>query len=93
MKTKTGLRPGVDPYLGEVRLFAFDYAPRGWEKAYGQIQHIDRHNEALYSLLGPMFGGDGRTTFALPKLAPVTDRAGGKLHYNVAVSGNYPTRN
>ncbi|MEW4425933.1 tail fiber protein [Paenibacillus pabuli] len=54
-----------EPYLGEVRLFANNYAPRGWMFCEGQILQI-QGNQALYSLLGSVYGGDGRTTFALP---------------------------
>lgn len=53
------------PYLGEIRIFAGDYAPRGWEKCEGQLLSINQ-NQALYSLLGAAYGGDGVTTFALP---------------------------
>lgn len=54
-----------DPFLGEIRLFAFGFAPRGWAACNGQILPIAQ-NQALFALLGTMYGGDGRTTFALP---------------------------
>ncbi|MWV42038.1 phage tail protein [Paenibacillus sp. HJL G12] len=54
-----------EPFLGEIRLFANNYAPRGWMFCEGQILQISQ-NTALYSLLGAVYGGDGRTTFALP---------------------------
>lgn len=53
--------------LGEVRLFAGNFAPRGWALCQGQLLPISK-NTALFSLLGTMYGGDGRTTFALPDL-------------------------
>lgn len=53
--------------LGEVRWFAGNFAPRGWAFAYGQTIPISQ-NSALFSLLGTMYGGDGRTTFRLPDL-------------------------
>ncbi|GIG40673.1 phage tail protein [Cellulomonas phragmiteti] len=56
-----------DPYLGELRLFAGSFAPRGWAFCEGQIMPIQQ-NTALFSLLGTNFGGDGRVTFALPDL-------------------------
>jgi microcystin-dependent protein len=56
-----------DPYLGEIRVFPFGFAPRGWALCNGQILPINQ-NQALFSLLGIAFGGDGRTTFALPDL-------------------------
>ncbi|KZE43355.1 MULTISPECIES: phage tail protein [Brevibacillus] len=54
-----------EPFLGEIRLFANNYAPRGWMFCEGQILNINQ-NQALYSLLGAVYGGDGVTTFALP---------------------------
>ncbi|MCO6457619.1 MAG: phage tail protein [Pirellulaceae bacterium] len=56
-----------DPYVGEIRLFAGNYAPRGWAFCDGQLLAI-ASNDALFSLLGTTYGGDGRTTFALPDL-------------------------
>ena len=56
-----------DPYLGEVKLFSFGYAPKGWALCNGQLLPISQ-NQALFSLLGTIYGGDGRTTFALPDL-------------------------
>ena len=57
----------MDPYLGEIRLCAFSYAPRGWALCNGALLNINQY-QALYALLGPRYGGDGRTTFALPDL-------------------------
>jgi microcystin-dependent protein len=56
-----------EPFLAEVRAFGFNFAPRGWAKCDGQILPINQ-NQALYSLLGTTYGGDGRTSFALPDL-------------------------
>jgi len=56
-----------DPYLGEVRFFGFAFAPRGWAQCNGQLLPISNY-QALYSILGVAFGGDGRTTFGLPNL-------------------------
>jgi microcystin-dependent protein len=55
------------PFLGQLALFSFGYAPRGWALCKGQLMAINQ-NQALFSLLGTTFGGDGRTTFALPDL-------------------------
>jgi len=55
------------PYLGEIRLFPFSFAPQGWAFADGSIVPIDQWT-ALYALIGPAFGGNGKTTFALPDL-------------------------
>lgn len=56
-----------DPYVGEIRLFAGNFAPQGWAFCDGQLLAI-ASNDALFSLLGTTYGGDGRTTFALPDL-------------------------
>jgi microcystin-dependent protein len=56
-----------EPFLAEVRIFGFNFAPRGWAQCDGQILAINQ-NQSLYSLLGTIYGGDGRTTFALPDL-------------------------
>ena len=56
-----------EPFLAEIRMMGFDFAPRGWAFVDGQILPINQ-NQSLYSLLGNTYGGDGRTTFALPDL-------------------------
>lgn len=57
----------MEPFIGQIQLFGFNFAPRGWAKCEGQLLSISQ-NTALFSLLGTTFGGDGRTTFALPDL-------------------------
>lgn len=57
----------MDPFIGQIQPFGFNFAPRGWAKCDGQLQAISA-NSALFSLLGTTFGGDGRTTFGLPDL-------------------------
>ena len=61
------LTAGMEPFLGEISLFAGNFAPRGWALCDGQLLPINQ-NDALFSLLGTIYGGDGRTTFALPDL-------------------------
>jgi microcystin-dependent protein len=56
-----------EPFIGEIRMFGFNFAPRGWAFCDGQLLPISQ-NTALFSLLGTTFGGDGRTTFGLPDL-------------------------
>jgi microcystin-dependent protein len=56
-----------EPFVGEIRMFGFGFAPQGWALCNGQLLPIDQ-NQALFSLLGTTYGGDGRTTFALPDL-------------------------
>jgi microcystin-dependent protein len=57
----------MEPYLGEIRMFAGPYAPVGWLFCNGLLLSISQY-EALYALLGTTYGGDGRTNFALPDL-------------------------
>ena len=56
-----------EPFLAEIRIVGFNFAPRGWAFCDGQILPISQ-NQSLYSLLGTTYGGDGRTSFALPDL-------------------------
>jgi microcystin-dependent protein len=56
-----------DPFIGELKLFPYNFAPRGWAFCNGQILSIAQ-NTALFSLLGTTYGGNGQTTFALPDL-------------------------
>lgn len=57
----------ADPYLGEVKLWGLNFNPRGWAFCEGQLLAISQY-QALYALLGTMFGGDGRTSFGVPEL-------------------------
>src|ERR1043166_1083554 len=57
----------ADPFVAEVRIFAGNFAPTGWATCDGQILPISQ-NTALFSLLGTTYGGDGKSTFALPDL-------------------------
>jgi microcystin-dependent protein len=57
----------AEPFLGEIRMFSFDYAPQGWALCNGQLLPINQ-NQALFALLGTTYGGNGQTTFALPDL-------------------------
>jgi microcystin-dependent protein len=57
----------AEPFLSEVRIMSFEFAPKGWALCNGQLLPINQ-NQALFSLLGTTFGGDGRVNFALPDL-------------------------
>jgi microcystin-dependent protein len=57
----------AEPFLSEIRLMSFNFAPKGWAMCNGQLLPINQ-NQALFSLLGTTFGGDGRVNFALPDL-------------------------
>lgn len=96
----------VDPLLGQISMFAGNFAPRGWAFCDGQLLSIAQ-NTALFSILGTTYGGDGITTFALPDLrgrVPVGPRQGPGLSYkdlgekggteNVTLNiGNLPSHN
>ncbi|MEX0331516.1 MAG: phage tail protein [Puniceicoccaceae bacterium] len=56
-----------EPFIGEIKLYGFTFAPRGWALCDGQLLAIAQ-NQALFSLLGTIYGGDGRTSFGLPDL-------------------------
>ena len=57
----------MEPMIGEIRMFGGNFAPRGWALCNGQLMSISQNN-ALFSLLGTIYGGDGRTTYGLPDL-------------------------
>ena len=79
----------MEPFLGQIQARAFSFAPRGWAKCEGQTLPI-ADNQALFSLLGTTYGGDGRTTFALPDLRKASKRDA--INYCIAVQGIYPAR-
>lgn len=64
---QSGGGPGDEPFLGELKIFSFNFAPKGWALANGQLLPINQ-NQALFALFGTMYGGNGQTTFALPNL-------------------------
>lgn len=71
----------AEPFLSEIRVFSFNFAPKGWAMANGQLLPINQ-NQALFSLLGVVYGGNGQTNFALPNLqgsVPVHEGAGFSL--------------
>ena len=61
----------ADPFIGEVRTFGFAFAPKYWARCDGQVIEISQ-NPALFSIVGNTYGGDGKTTFALPDLRGMT---------------------
>lgn len=84
----------ADPYIGEIRIVGFDYAPKGWVFCNGQLLQINVFQQ-LYSLLGTRFGGDGRTTFAVPDLrgrVPLSMGHGtGLQNYTIGQRGGFET--
>src|ERR687890_683136 len=57
----------AEPFLAEIRIMSFNFAPKGWALCNGQFLPINQ-NQALFALFGTMYGGNGQTTFALPNL-------------------------
>src|SRR5215208_6944055 len=84
----------ADPFVAEIRIFPFSFAPRGWAFCNGQLLPISQ-NTALFSLLGTTYGGDGKTTFALPNLqgqVPMHPGQGpGLSQYSLGESGGSAT--
>ena len=83
-----------EPFLGEIKIVGFNFAPRSWAKCDGQLLAISQ-NSALFSLLGTMYGGDGRTTFGLPDLrgrVPIHPGTGpGLSSYSLGQAGGSET--
>jgi microcystin-dependent protein len=79
----------VEEYIGVIKLFAGDFAPRGWAECKGQVLPISAHH-ALFSILGNTYGGDGKVTFALPKLARKAPIKGSR--YIICLEGLFPPR-
>jgi microcystin-dependent protein len=79
----------MEPFIAQVQLFAFNFAPRGWAACEGQLLPINQ-NQALFALIGTNFGGDGRVTFALPDLRGKAPGDG--LAYYIALQGIFPSR-
>jgi len=83
------------PFMSEMRIMSFNFAPKGWAECNGQFLPINQ-NQALFSLLGTMYGGNGQTTFALPDLrgkAPIhigsgftEGQAGGQEAHTLTIS-------
>ncbi|MCG7408500.1 tail fiber protein [Paenibacillus sp. ACRRX] len=84
----------MDPYVGEIRIFAGNFAPVGWALCNGQLLSI-RSNAPLYSIIGTTYGGDGKTTFALPNMqgkAPIHQGTGVSLSsYSIGSTGGDET--
>lgn len=79
----------ASPYIGEIRMFAGNFAPQGWATCDGQLIAISE-NDTLFNLIGTTYGGDGQTTFALPNLAarvPIHTGSNGTSTYTLAQNG------
>ena len=83
----------LTPFVGQIQLFAFGYAPMGYLLCNGALLNV-ADNQALFSLIGYKFGGNGSSTFAIPNLngsIPLNVNTGFMCYY-IAVQGIYPTR-
>ena len=76
----------AEPFLSEIRLMSFNFAPKGWAQCNGQFLPINQ-NQALFALLGTTFGGDGRVNFALPDFRGRTPIHVGQGHINGEKAG------
>jgi len=79
----------MNPFLGQIALFPYNFAPQGWAFCEGQLLPI-ANNSALFSLVGKLYGGNGVTDFALPDLRG--NEPSPNLHYCIALSGIFPSR-
>lgn len=79
----------MEPFLGQIQLLPYNFAPNGWAFCEGQLMAISQ-NTALFSLLGTTYGGDGTTNFALPNLKGKEPDS--NTHFCIALVGIYPSR-
>lgn len=80
----------MDPFIGEIKMTSFNWAPKGWALCDGAILQTSQ-NAALFSLLGNRYGGDGKTTFALPDLRGRTPMHTDFQYYPIGVAGGAET--
>ncbi|MBR9920649.1 MAG: tail fiber protein [Bacteroidetes bacterium] len=79
-------------YLAEVKLFAGTFAPRNWALCDGKVLKVSEW-QALFSLIGTLYGGDGKTTFALPGPEHLPSKVEGEgMKYIICMNGNWPQR-
>jgi len=79
----------VDALIGTIMLFPYNFVPSGWALCNGQTLNITQY-QALYALIGPIYGGDGRTTFAVPNLNGAEPLP--TMKYYIAMLGIFPSR-
>jgi microcystin-dependent protein len=78
----------MNPFIGEIRTFCFNWAPEHCAQCNGQLLPI-KQNQALFAVLGIMYGGDGRTTFGLPDMPPASENG---PYYCITLQGAFPMR-
>ncbi len=82
----------TNPFVGETLVTAFNYCPAGWLPLEGQVLSITQYN-VLYQLLGTTYGGNGKTTFRLPKARPIYSAQGAALTQCISYQGVFPSQN
>jgi len=87
-----GFAQAGQPYVGEIKTFAFDFCPVGWQPMNGQLLPIAEHDE-LFNLIGTTYGGDGETTFAVPLAPPKMTADRKALPQCMSEFGQFPTQN
>jgi len=85
------LAAAVDPFVGQVGTFGFDFCPSGWAPMNGQLLSLSQ-NTALFSLLGTSYGGDGISTFALPLVKSLLTADRKMIPQCIALQGVFPPR-
>ena len=80
-----------EPFLGERMVVVFSFCPKGWAVMNGQLLPINQ-NQALFSLLGTNYGGNGQTNFALPAATPIVTASGVALTQCIALQGIFPSQ-
>jgi microcystin-dependent protein len=80
----------MEPLLGDIMCFAFPFTPSGWFECNGQSLDVTSY-QALFSLIGFTFGGNGTTTFCVPNLSGAS-RTNGIMKFYIAYEGIYPSR-
>jgi len=76
----------VEPFIGQIQTFAFGFAPQGWLPCDGRLLEIQQYT-ALYELLGTLYGGNGQTTFGIPKIPPIAPQG---PSYFICIQGAFP---
>jgi microcystin-dependent protein len=79
----------LEPFVGMIALFPYNFSPVGWMECLGQKLSIQQ-NAALYALIGSQFGGDNQTSFNLPNLSGKAPAPG--MKYHIAINGFFPSR-
>lgn len=86
------LAQATEPFIAQIMTTSADFCPNGWAETQGQLLPIAQ-NQALFSLIGTKYGGNGQTTFALPTMKPIFTATGAPLLTCISLFGVFPSRN